>query len=236
MYPTTLPSYTPFTTPITLAAMGHTNRHKDMERDIVALATKVGVTGSAVPTTLDYLLAHLRTDFNSHAANTSNPHAVTKTQVGLGNADNTSDATKLAATLTAVYPVGSIYISTSSVNPGTTFGFGTWTAFAAGRTIIGVGTSDQAFAAAATGGESNHILNVNEIPSHNHDPFVSNANTGSIYDVRTSASGLGSSHSIGFVSATGTANSLEKTGSTGGGLGHNNLQPYIVVYMWQRTA
>jgi hypothetical protein len=149
------------------------------------------------------------------------PTGIVKGDVGLGNVDNTSDATKLAATLAAVYPVGSIYISTSSTNPGTTFGFGTWAAFAAGRTLIGVGTSDQAFAAGATGGESNHTLSTAEMPSHSH--FIGGAAnyvTGSPF---AEAANSGNSNTFSSQSA-------------GGGGAHNNLQPYIVAYMWQRTA
>lgn len=62
----------------------------------------------------------------------------------------------------AIYPIGSIYMSTSSTNPAAYFG-GTWVAWGQGRVPVGVGTSDRAFAANETGGTSNAI-----VPSHNH--------------------------------------------------------------------
>lgn len=66
------------------------------------------------------------------------------------------------------YPVGSIYLSTSSANPATVLGGGTWERIAQGRTLIGEGTSDKAFSAGATGGESKHTLALEEMPLHSH--------------------------------------------------------------------
>lgn len=130
--------------------------------------------------------------------------------------------------LQSVYPVGSIYISTVSTNPATLFGFGTWTAFAAGRTLIGVGTSDQVFAAGASGGASTHTLTETQIPSHNHSfPYNDLIRWVSPNGDRVLSSGN---------NVAGTGASAIVTGYTGGGGAHNNLQPYIVTYMWQRTA
>lgn len=67
------------------------------------------------------------------------------------------------------YPVGSIYINADGQNPATTLGGGTWQRIAQGRTLIGEGTSDQAFAAGEEGGESKHKLTVAEMPAHSHD-------------------------------------------------------------------
>lgn len=133
---------------------------------------------------------------------------------------------KAGAGLTVIYPVGSIYIATVSTNPATLFGFGTWVAFGEGRVIVGVGTSDAVYAAAATGGASTHTLQTTEIPSHNH--------------TNSEGSGVGSNYFKGYVGG-GTVNSPGGgnkviTGNAGGGLAHNNLQPYIVAYMWNRTA
>lgn len=132
----------------------------------------------------------------------------------------------LTTILQTVYPVGSIYISTASTNPSTLFGFGTWAAFAAGRTLIGVGTSDQAFTAGTTGGESTHLLTAAEsgLPAHSHtlqNNVVTQA--GSNWTGPSSNSTISGPQS-------GTA------GPTNASSAHNNLQPYIVTYMWKRTA
>lgn len=129
----------------------------------------------------------------------------------------------VADILKVIYPVGSIYMNASdSTNPGTLLGFGTWVAHGAGRVNVGVGTSDQAFAAGATGGASTHTLTTAEMPAHNH-PY-SGVNGGSM--------GNGSS----YPGLSDNTNRTPSTQNTGGGGAHNNLQPYVVVYMWKRTA
>jgi len=126
----------------------------------------------------------------------------------------------------AVYPVGSIYISTVSTNPGTLLGTGTWTAFAAGRTLVGINSGDTDFdTVEETGGAKTHTLTVDEMPSHTHN---------SQYDNRT-PDGIDSGGAGSEIGGRGTNNFFPTT-ATGGGQAHNNLQPYIVTYMWKRTA
>lgn len=134
-------------------------------------------------------------------------------------------------TLSQVYPIGSIYISTVSTNPATLFGFGTWTAFATGRTLIGVGTSDQAFTAGATGGASNaNLAHSHTVASHTHT--ITNAFT-STYSVQN-----GNSYTNGGTVANTTQNTGAASPGTDSQLSSTTslLQPYIVTYMWQRTA
>jgi microcystin-dependent protein len=122
------------------------------------------------------------------------------------------------------HPVGSIYIETTGVNPGTTFGFGTWVAFGAGRVLVGVGTSDAVYAAGATGGESKHALTSAENGAHTH--VISDPNNPSgRYDAGTT------SYVKNYDDGVNT-----NTGSSGSGTPHNNMPPYIVCYFWRRTA
>ena len=124
----------------------------------------------------------------------------------------------------AIYPVGSIYISTSSTNPGTTFNRGTWEAFATGRTLVGIDTSQSEFdTVEETGGAKTHTLSINEMPSHNHGFTIYRTN------------GVAQAAVPGKASDADTPNGASTT-SEGGGQAHNNLQPYIVTYMWKRTA
>jgi len=119
-----------------------------------------------------------------------------------------------------IYPVGSIYVSTLSTNPGTLLGVGTWAVFGAGRTLVSLNSADADFdTSEETGGEKTHTLTIPEMPAHTHT-----------YDRGITVNeGDGLSQRLnGYTS--------EATGSTGGGSAHNNLQPYIVVYMWKRTA
>ena len=133
-----------------------------------------------------------------------------------------------------MYPVGSIYTSVNSVNPGTIFG-GTWIEYGAGRTLVGVDTTQTEFdTVEKTGGEKTHTLTVSEIPSHSHSGIHWSTPTGKEWsDVNTGSSkdGYGLTVSASKISTTSWV-----TGNTGGGAAHNNLQPYITVYMWKRTA
>ena len=123
----------------------------------------------------------------------------------------------------AMYPVGSIYTNAAvSTNPATLLGFGTWAAYAEGRVPVGKASSGTFDTLNATGGAETHTLSTAEMPAHTHtyDKQGTSTDALSIHDtVRTTA-----------------GNASTNTGSTGGGGAHNNLQPYVVVYMWKRTA
>lgn len=127
----------------------------------------------------------------------------------------------LAAIMPTIYPVGSIYTNaTVSTNPGTLLGFGTWTAFGSGRVLVGVDGAQTEFdTLGETGGAKTHTLITAEMPSHDHN-------------VKATAGAAGGGGGL-TVGGAETGNTMS---NTGGGGSHNNLQPYIVVYMWKRTA
>lgn len=129
--------------------------------------------------------------------------------------------------LDRTYPVGSIYMSTVSTNPKDLFG-GTWEALG-GRFLIG---ANDMYKAGATGGEATHKLTIAEMPSHEHKIVRRDGNTLSSWT--TNASG-------------GTAWNMPADGATdghdeyyttwvGGTNAHNNMPPYLSVYMWKRTS
>ena len=144
---------------------------------------------------------------------------------------------KINSMLDKMYPVGSIYISTnitSASDVAAKFG-GTWEAYGSGRTIIGAGTGtdsnnlSQTFKAGSTGGEYKHTLTINEMPSHKHsiiEEFGAIANSG------LQPTGA-YSQVAGSVSTSKVATDYPIT-STGGSQSHNNIQPYITVYMYKR--
>lgn len=122
-----------------------------------------------------------------------------------------------------VYPVGSIYINaTDDTNPGTLLGFGTWEAFGAGRVPVGFDSGDTDFdTAEETGGAKTHTLTQAQLPDYTLQ--ANNAHRGSTpYQY---GDGVG-----------GPTYRVDALSSGGSGEAHNNLQPYIVVYMWKRTA
>lgn len=118
------------------------------------------------------------------------------------------------------WPIGSIYISVVNTNPSQWFG-GTWAAFGTGRCLVGVDTTQTEFnTVMKTGGEKTHKLTINEMPSHNHRLSFGQGN-----------------NSAGNPGVYGTdSNAKPYTEGNGGDKPHNNLQPYITVYMWRRTA
>lgn len=122
--------------------------------------------------------------------------------------------------LNVVYPVGSIYMSVNSTSPATLFG-GTWERIQ-DRFLLAAGST---YVAGNTGGEATHTLTVGEIPSHNH-PYAYN---GQLSNIGTEAFRLVANDRTN--NYTGTPN-----GYTGGGQAHNNMPPYLTVYMWKRTA
>lgn len=123
------------------------------------------------------------------------------------------------------YPIGSIYLSVTDINPSKWFG-GTWEQIAQGRTLIGVDTNDSDFnTVKKIGGEKKHKLTINEMPSHSH-----------------TKNSVGWTGSGGFWVGSGTYTTLDfdkdtgLTGYTGGNQAHNNLQPYFTCYIWCRIA
>jgi len=125
----------------------------------------------------------------------------------------------------ALLPVGSIVVLGVSTNPATLYGFGTWTAIT-GKVLVGKADSGTFGTLDATGGAETHTLSTAEIPAHTHLAGDIAGNRDLVINNSTGVRGM-----FDFGGANNRA-----TSSTGGGGAHNNLQPYIVKYMWQRTA
>ena len=176
-----------------------------------------------------------------------------------GNGDNIANTyLKKATVIDVIYPVGSIYMSMSATNPHDLFGVGTWERISQGRMLLGA--DDSTYEAGATGGEATHTLTANEMPAHSHDGKtswadlkgnLSNSDNDSItcsHSVGTSgifSRGNGWGHFGGQASGDNVTTSLKvnashdhslSINSTGGGQAHNNMSPYLAVYIWQRTA
>lgn len=180
-----------------------------------------------------------------------NSPAFTGTPTGptAGSGTNTTQLATTAfvtAALSAVYPVGSIYINAAvSTNPATLLGFGTWTAFGAGKVLVGLDSSDALFdTLEETGGSKDSIVvshthtatSTVTDPGHKHGPeqgqFVQQGGTGQ------SGGFTGDGKTLASLTATATtgisvATTINSTGSSGT---NANVQPFIVVKMWKRTA
>lgn len=135
-----------------------------------------------------------------------------------------------------IYPVGSIYISTSSAfNPQTTWG-GRWRKTADGRCLIG---ANDTYTLGSTGGEAYHYLTGNEMPPHGHT-------AGKVYNYKLSNYGLKADawektgDQVLYIdqksASSSTSSNILRTNTEGGGASHNNMQPYLAVYIWERIA
>ena len=156
------------------------------------------------------------------------------------------------AALSALYPIGSIYTNaTSSTNPATSLGFGTWTAFAAGRVMVGFDSGNSLFDTAEETGGSADAITV----SHTHSFSATSGamSTNASHSHTTSNSYYTPDGAAGTFTRGGTANFTSTngvnstnidhthsvsgtTGSTGSSGTNANYQPFITVYMWKRTA
>lgn len=146
-----------------------------------------------------------------YSANNPPPYPVTSVN------GQTGDIVVSGGSPLDAYPVGAIYLSVNSTSPATLFG-GTWEQLE-NRFLLGAGSD---YTAGATGGEATHTLTINEMPSHNHG-------------LKRTTSATSSGSTWARLSSTGDAVDDLIT-NTGGGQAHNNMPPYLAVYMWKRTA
>lgn len=146
----------------------------------------------------------------------------------------------IAVNLAAAWPVGSVYVSISPTNPATLLGFGTWTAFGAGRALVGLDAGQTEFdTVEETGGAKTHTLTAAEMPVHTHIQDAHNH----VVTSQTATTGGATSYEHGTLDTSSaeaeatevTANTTAVNQNAGSGSAHNNLQPYIVVYLWKRT-
>lgn len=155
---------------------------------------------------------------------------------------NTTDCTD---TLKKVYPVGSIYMSTVSTNPATLFGFGTWEAMPAGRVLLAQGKSSwgTTYNAGSTGGEATHQLTVGELPAHSHTASSNtagehnhgiNARAHNGADTAISYFESANSDRTYYTNNAGGHSHTITVNNTGSNQAHNNIQPYIAIYIWKR--
>lgn len=121
-----------------------------------------------------------------------------------------------------VYPVGSIYMNVNSTNPGTLFG-GTWEQIQ-GKFLLGMSSS---YPAGSQGGEAEHRLTISEMPNHTHS-IIGYSESGNDYS--------GSDADLSFTYNTTKKGWAGRTASVGNNQAHNNMPPYLSVYIWKRTA
>lgn len=176
------------------------------------------------------------------------------------NSNHTHTSNQVTDLINTIYPVGSIYMSVNSTNPSVLFG-GTWEQI---KDTFLLATGDT-YANGSTGGEATHTLTENEMPSHTHiqdshnhtqnahnhtqNPHSHTIGSLTRYNLSgkgNAAVGDGYGNAQNYTTGNTTATNKEATATnnpqtatnqnTGGGQAHNNMPPYLTVYMWKRTA
>ena len=194
---------------------------------------------------------------------------VTATDIFPGVQSSTTKKFTVADALALAWPVGSVFIAVVSTNPNTLLGFGTWSAFGTGRTLVGIDTGDPDFdVVEETGGAKTVTLAIAEIPAHTHTQdahthtqdahtHTQDAHLHQTLRERSATTGGATTQIARTADTTSTVDTAVNTENatatnqnatainqnatatnqnTGGGGAHANVQPYIVVYLWKRTA
>lgn len=137
----------------------------------------------------------------------------------------------------AEHPVGSIYLSITSTNPSTFFGFGSWSLIAQNRMMIGAGST---YAARATGGAATVTLSAKQVPKVEGRISMHNGYTATNVHQVDGCFSAGITNEKYILEGSGTSGSQSvgqiRFSNGGNGEAHNNLPPYFGVYIWQRTA
>lgn len=174
---------------------------------------------------------------NIETKNTEQDTAIANAQSTAENALNVANgAVKTADLLNKVYPVGAIYMSENNVSPASFLGGG-WVQI---KDLFLLGCGDK-HAVREMGGEESHTLTIQEMPKHGHKTWSSNSG----YSGNTIGPAQGSSQGIGTTEHKSTyTNGYWEHGGTkrlvigreGGSLPHNNMPPYVAVYIWKRIG
>ena len=146
------------------------------------------------------------------------PQGPSGTMTGTVESAAKLDGKSLAQIMLEIYPVGSVYISTLATSPKTLFG-GEWEQIM-GKFLLG---ADDTYAAGSTGGEATHTLTVDEMPAHTHK-----------FGYITGAVAAGDRYARIDSNRENASSSFNE--SAGGGKAHNNMPPYLSVYMWKRIS
>lgn len=198
------------------------------------------VKGTELDDEFDAISTAIATKANLASPSLTGTPTAPTASVGTNTTQLASTAFVQAALAASLYPVGSVYINaTSAINPATLLGFGTWTAFGAGRVMVGFNSSNALFdTAEETGGSADAI-----VVSHTHT--ATSTDSGHTHNLSpapwTTGGGAvsGSAYSFGGqlgATQSSTANITTTVSTNGVSATNANYQPYITVYMWKRTA
>jgi hypothetical protein len=162
-----------------------------------------------------------------------------------GHSHNGSDS-KLIQGSSFQFPIGAIYTEVTGVNPNTTFGYGTWSQVGQGKVLVGKDPSDPDFDTAGETGGAKTVQSSAQafvgtpstvVVNHGHKQNLPSGQTGSQTSGTRDTSTTGSTaDALSTANPTGGSASYTPGGSNTPGVATSVVQPYLVVYFWQRTA
>lgn len=185
------------------------------------IESEITSTSTTLDTKINTSVSSLETRINTISTNLAN--TISTVNDTLSGRISTLETTVNTRLIDMVYPVGSIYISVNNVSPQVFWG-GVWTALG-GQFLLGANTT---YPAGTTGGEATHTLTTSEIPSHTH-----NIKFGGGDAEQTIVAGRSYVQSTRWWWSDASDAIVQ---SSGGGSAHNNMPPYLSVYMWKRTS
>jgi len=213
-----------------LANLTASNNNKNTQiANLTSSNTTKGTQIATLQTTATTLETAI-TNKTTQITNMTNTANSLQSQINTLNSNNTDSADFLKS-----HPAGSIYITTNGTNPESIYG-GSWSAYGQGRVLVSAGSS---YGSWATGGEYTHRLSEYEMPSHNHNTANWYNAVVLYWDQSSNSSGInwGADPYNGNYQSSGayTLGTLNTGYSCSSGY-HNNVQPYVAVYMWYRNS
>lgn len=202
-------------------------------------------------TTLKADVQAIETAVNTHNAAITGEHGVAGTIVGTSDAQTLtnktiSGASNTLSVLSAAWPIGSVFTGVVATSPATLLGFGTWSAIASGKMLIGLDSGDTQFdTVEETGGAETVTLATTNLPDHVHTGTTASdgAHTHNVEGSATGGSGGTriDAQTSGLTDATSSGGAHTHTFSSSATTGANAtafsiMNPYFVVYFWKRTA
>ena len=202
-----------------------TEAQYETKKEILPVGAIVGITDpihkSELDSDLQTSIDSIANKLNKPSDNPTEDSVVTLTSTGIVGTKKLSEFGDRGLSLSDIYPIGSIYLSVNSTSPATLFG-GTWEQI---KDMFLLAAGDT-YSAGLTGGEATHTLTVDEMPTHSHNLPV-DKNYGGVapteYDRINLTSGI-------------VYNGGYASNNTGASQPHNNMPPYLTVYMWKRVS
>ena len=201
------------------------------------MASVTGRTAESIDAILAKMVVSVRVDTNGQLIYKAKD----------GTETNGGPITSPSVAVDKAWPVGAIYIGVTSANPNSLLGVGTWVRYGEGKVLVSQLNNDADFGAAGdTGGEKTVTLTSAQIPAHTHPASAGNSLVPADMSItdRSSAASEGAQVAVDAgisgvdvkIAGSSHSHTITVSANTGGGGSHNNLQPFIVVYMWRRTA